>query len=222
MSHNHSVFYINAKKSTASEELAHLLEKCIDKIEHPWKEIVFVCIGSDRINGDSLGPFIGHQLERFHWDSVYVYGTLHAPIHALNLEDSVRELKDRHPSAIFIAVDASLGAKKHIGFITVGNGSIYPGAGVDKELLPVGDIFITGILNESGCFEHLLLQTTRLSFVVEMAETITNGISQVFSKTKANHKLLPPILTYPDENEQQTASDAYAALSIESFSGEIS
>lgn len=222
MSYNHSVFYINAKKSTASEELAHLLEKCIENIEYPWKEIVFVCIGSDRINGDSLGPFIGHQLERFHWDSVYVYGTLHAPIHALNLEDSMRELKDRHPSAIFIAVDASLGAKKHIGFITVGMGSICPGAGVNKELLPVGDIFITGILNESGCFEHLLLQTTRLSFVVEMAETITNAISQVFSKTMTDHTILPQIWTFPEEEQEEAFYDAYAALSIESISGEIS
>lgn len=220
MSHNHSIFYINAKKSTASEELSHLLEKCIEKIEHPWEEIVFVCIGSDRINGDSLGPFIGHQLERFHWDSVYVYGTLHAPIHALNLEDTMRELKDRHPSAIFVAVDASLGAKKHIGFITIGMGPICPGAGVNKELLPVGDIFITGILNESGCFEHLLLQTTRLSFVVEMAETITNGISQVFSKTMVTPKILPPIWTFSDDDTKEEFSDAYAALSIESISGE--
>ncbi len=222
MPHNHSVFYINAKKSTASEELAHLLEKCIDKIEHPWEEIVFLCIGSDRINGDSLGPFIGHQLERFHWNSVYIYGTLYAPIHALNLEDSVRELKDRHPCAIFIAIDASLGTKKHIGFITIGMGPIYPGAGVNKELLPVGDIFITGILNESGCFEHLLLQTTRLAFVVEMAETITNGIYQVFARSQTNHKLLPPIWTFAEENKEETFCDAYAALSIESISGEIS
>ena len=221
MSYNPSVFYINAKKSSASEELAHLLEKCIDKIEHSWKEIVFVCIGSDRINGDSLGPFIGYQLERFQWEYVYVYGTLHSPIHALNLEDSIRKLKDRHPSAIFVAVDASLGAKKHIGFITIGMGPIYPGAGVNKDLLPVGDIFITGILNESGCFEHLLLQTTRLSFVVEMAEIITNGISQVFSKTVANHKILPSIWTHSEKNKEVDFYDSYAALSIESISGEI-
>ncbi len=219
---NPSVFYINAKKSTASEELSHLLAKCIDKIEHPWTEIVLLCIGSDRITGDSLGPFIGHQLERWHWDSIYVYGTLHAPIHALNLETSVCELKKRHPSAIFIAVDASLGAKKHVGFITVGTGPIYPGAGVHKDLLPVGDIFITGILNESGCFEHLLLQTTRLSFVVEMAETITNGISRTFTKTHEEHRLLPEAWTCAEEHLPWTKDEAYAALAIESASGDFS
>ena len=41
---------------------------------------------------------------------------------------------------------------------------------------------LKGILNESGTFEHLLLQTTRLSFVVQMAETIASGIEQAFQK----------------------------------------
>lgn len=197
MSNHSSVFYIDAKKSTASEELAHLLETCIQKAKHPFAEIVLLCIGSDRINGDSLGPFIGHQLKRSHWDYVYVYGTLHSPIHALNLETAVYELKQRHPDALLIAVDASLGAQEHVGFITIGSGSLHPGAGVNKSLLPIGDIFITGILNESGCFEHLLLQTTRLSFVVEMAETIARGISLAFSRTLPSHHLLPQEWSLP-------------------------
>lgn len=50
---------------------------------------------------------------------------------------------------------------------------IHPGSGVHKSLPAVGDLHITGILNASGSFEHFLLQTTRLSFVVQMADTIT-------------------------------------------------
>lgn len=224
MSQKHSVYYINTKKSSAGKELAHLLEKCIEKLEQPYKELVLLCIGSDRITGDSLGPLIGHQLERYHWNDVYVYGTLHAPVHALNLNTTMEELKRKHPSAVFIAIDASLGSKKHIGFITVGTGPIYPGAGVRKNLLPVGDIFITGILNESGCFEHLLLQTTRLSFVVEMAEIITEGIVQTLYHKLENHRLLPE-QWFQSETESlssHTRDNDYAALSIESVSGSVS
>ena len=74
-----------------------------------------------------------------------------------------------------IAIDASLGSKKHIGYITLGIGSLCPGLGVKKELPRVGDIFITGIINVSGTFEHFLLQTTRLSMVVDMADSIARG-----------------------------------------------
>ena len=54
MSAKRSVYYINEKKPSASCELAHLLNKCIMKTNPVWEDIVFVCIGSDRITGDSL------------------------------------------------------------------------------------------------------------------------------------------------------------------------
>ena len=63
--------------------------------------------------------------------------------------------------------------------MTIGNGSLHPGAAVRKELPPVGDIHITGIVNTAGALEHLTLQTTRLSTVVFLAEKITQGILTV-------------------------------------------
>lgn len=219
-----SVFYINEKKKTASSELAHLLTQCIEKADKPWDEIVLLCIGSDRITGDSLGPLVGHQLSRYRWKNIHVCGTLDYPVHALNLESTLSQLKKRHPCALFIAIDASLGSQKHVGFITVGTGPICPGAGVHKSLPPVGDIFITGILNVSGTFEHLLLQTTRLSSVVQMAETITAGIARTFSCPYEKRRLLPDTWLQPEEERRLCwAKDTgFAALSIESSSGIIS
>ena len=66
-----------------------------------------------------------------------------------------------------MAIDASLGQKKHLGYVTIGNGALYPGAAVQKELPPVGDIHITGIVNTAGIMEQLTLQTTRLSTVIQ-------------------------------------------------------
>ncbi|HRM44529.1 MAG TPA: spore protease YyaC, partial [Fusicatenibacter saccharivorans] len=75
-----------------------------------------------------------------------------------------------------VAIDASLGSRRHQGYITIGNGAIRPGAGAGKTLPEVGDIFITGIVNVSGSFEQLLLQTTRLATIFHMAESISQGI----------------------------------------------
>lgn len=170
------VFYINSRKTSASHELSHLLKDTVAGIHRDWKELVFLCIGSDRITGDSLGPLVGHQLSQYFWPHIYVYGTLENPVHALNIEDTARKIKTRHPLALIIAIDASLGSKKNIGFITIGAGSIRPGSGVNKELPEVGDVFITGIINSSGTFEHFLLQTTRLSTVIQMSDSIARGI----------------------------------------------
>ena len=56
-----SVFYINERKASASAELSCLLKKCIEKTDRVWEEIIILCIGSDRITGDSLGPLIGQN-----------------------------------------------------------------------------------------------------------------------------------------------------------------
>lgn len=171
------VFYVNSQKSNSPQEIASLLNKCILHYPGEWSELVFLCIGSDRVTGDCLGPYIGHQLvERLNTHDVYIYGTLKAPVHALNLEKTSRRIRILHPDGLVIAIDASLGQKKHLGYVTIADGALYPGAGVQKELPPVGDIHITGIVNIAGLLEQLTLQTTRLSTVVSLADTITQGI----------------------------------------------
>lgn len=169
-------FYINAKKENSSQEISRILKKCIRCHPKKWSELVFLCIGSDRMTGDCLGPYVGQKLSRYNTIGISVYGTLDIPVHALNLEEISSLIRLRHPDALVIAIDACLGQKKHLGYVTIGNGALYPGAGVRKELSPVGDIHITGIVNISGILEQLTLQTTRLSTVISLADTITEGI----------------------------------------------
>lgn len=169
-------FYIDAKKESSSAEIASLLKECIRQHAGHWEEMVFLCIGSDRITGDCLGPYIGQQLSPYAGKGIFVYGTLTEPVHALNLREISSFIDTHHPSALVIAIDASLGQKKHLGYVTIGNGALYPGAGVRKELPPVGDIHITGIVNIGGMLEQFTLQTTRLSTVISLADTITQGI----------------------------------------------
>jgi len=63
-----------------------------------------------------------------------------------------------------------------IGYITVGEGPLKPGAGVNKELPQVGDAYITGVVNVGGFMEYLVLQNTRLSLVIRMADAIARGV----------------------------------------------
>lgn len=169
-------YYVNIKEEHAAHRLGRLLDICIGKSRKYWEELVFLCIGTDRITGDSLGPYIGHQLSLAGISSENIYGTLQKPVHALNLDETMMQIQREHPHALVIAIDASLGCKKHLGYITIGNGSICPGAGVHKELPAVGDIYITGIVCATGFLEHFALQNTRLAFIIAMADIITESI----------------------------------------------
>ena len=73
------VYYVDSQNSSSAEEIAFLLNKCILQYPCRWSELVFLCIGSDRVTGDCLGPYIGHQLLvhlNSDIDGVNDYGTL--------------------------------------------------------------------------------------------------------------------------------------------------
>ncbi|WP_141430690.1 spore protease YyaC [Bacillus sp. 03113] len=157
--------------SKLAEELVTLLPE-----EKNSRQIVCVCIGTDRSTGDSLGPLIGTLLKENSVSPFHVYGTLEDPIHAVNIHEKLKAIKDLHPHSFIIGIDACLGHLKSVGVIQIGNGPVKPGAGVNKKLPEVGDIHITGIVNISGFMEFFVLQNTRLNLVLNMAKTIANGI----------------------------------------------
>lgn len=172
--------YFNPGERQSLLRFTHSLRDLLQKHCCSQRETVIVCIGSDRATGDCLGPIVGHKLkphERYmKKNGFHLYGTLEKPIHAKNLEATIRFIQLYHPDALVIAVDASLGVMEHVGYITLGEGALSPGVGVDKNLPAIGDICITGIVNLSGFSGQILLQTTHLNLVMQLAEFISMGL----------------------------------------------
>ncbi|RBW69138.1 spore protease YyaC [Bacillus taeanensis] len=140
------------------------------------QEIIIVCIGTDRSTGDALGPLVGSRLMEKINSSFTVYGTLEAPVHAVNLGESLNYIKESHVDPFIIGVDACLGRVSSVGMISIGEGPVKPGAGVRKELPSVGNIHLTGIVNVSGMMEYFVLQNTRLHLVISMAHIIADSL----------------------------------------------
>ncbi len=142
----------------------------------PDQPIAVVCIGSDRSTGDSLGPLVGTKLLEKRCPFFSIHGSLDSPVHAKNLEDTIEKLEaDANPPWV-IAIDACLGKTDSVGYMTVNNGPVHPGIAVRKKLPPIGDIHLTGIVNVAGYMEMLVLQNTRLSLVMNMADCMSRSI----------------------------------------------
>jgi len=164
---------IHHKDKNAISQISNSLRRLIGDIDST-KEITIVCIGTDRSTGDCLGPLIGSKLQGLNCN---VLGTIDNPVHAGNLINAIASIpSDR----IVIAIDACLGTLSEVGVIGVSGGPIKPGAAVGKDIAPVGDISIIGIVNVSGFMDHLVLQSTRLSVVMAIAEVITLSVKGVF------------------------------------------
>lgn len=142
--------------------------------DHP--NLVFCCIGTDRSTGDALGPMTGSFLTQLVSFPFQIVGTLDNPLHALNLEEIIEELKNSTVSPYIIAIDACLGNANNIGQIIVHPGPLYPGKAVKKELPPIGEVSIKAIVNIGGFMEYNVLQSTRLHLTFEMGKVISRSL----------------------------------------------
>jgi len=139
------------------------------------KPLVIICIGTDRSTGDALGPLVGERLYKV-CKYAKVFGNLKEPVHAVNLEKILDNIRDIYENPFIIAVDASLGRSENVGTIKIAQGALKPGAGVNKNLPPVGNFHVTGVVNVGGFMEYLVLQNTRLFTVMKMVDIISLGI----------------------------------------------
>lgn len=158
------------------QELATTVRAALAEATTSGRPIVILCIGTDRSTGDALGPLTGTRLRSLH-AYPHIFGTLDEPVHATNLADALRSIAAVFVNPYIVAVDACLGRLESVGCVTVGRGPLRPGAAVNKDLPPVGDTCITGIVNVGGFMEHLVLQSTRLNLVVKMADAIAFGLA---------------------------------------------
>lgn len=172
------VYYYHAGEQFETDKLATRLYQMIaEEMKNQNKSgVLILCIGTDRSTGDSLGPLIGHKLKEKKIKNLQVFGTLERPVHAMNLDDYITVLKFNYPNHLVVAVDASVGNNEHVGYITLGKGSLRPGLGVSKDLNPVGDIFITGIVGGCANADPIMLQSIRLAVVMRLADCISESI----------------------------------------------
>lgn len=185
---SHSIASINPQEPGSLNNFQAILCSFLEELRSTYSQLIILCIGSDRSTGDSLGPLVGSMLTDLQLDGIPVYGTLDKPVHALNIRETKEYLEDNYTSPAILAVDACLGQKQMIGHLEVGKGSLLPGAAVKKRIPPVGNLFVTGIVNVGGFMELMVLQSTRLGIVLPLARFIGWGIFLAASNWANNNK----------------------------------
>ena len=183
------VIYYSSGEQFETDQFGYELWEMIRKVKIRTGKcsVLFLCIGSDRSTGDSLGPLTGYLLKNEKLfagnEDAIVVGTLTLPVHAVNLEAVLRIIEADFPEYIIVAVDASIGSRDCVGCITLAEGGLKPGCGVNKDLRKVGDISITGIVSWGSRLEPVLLQNIRLGMVMNMANCIYEGIMKAMLLT---------------------------------------
>ena len=133
-----------------------------------------VCVGSDRVAGDSLGPLTGSILQKSGADA-FLYGTLEKTVTAREVPALGAFLQKTHPKSPVLAIDAAVGNAEEVGLVKLSGAPLYPGSGTNKQLGRLGDVSILGIVarREEG---FAALDRVRLGTVCRMAEVIAEAV----------------------------------------------
>lgn len=138
---------------------------------------VFVCIGTEKVFSDSLGPKVGSLLNEQMSKPCFVYGLCNQNITAENLLYCHEFIKKMHPESQIVVVDAAVGLKEQIGKIQISEGGIVPGAATNKNLPCIGDFGIVGIVADKGMDDFYTLNSSKEKLVNQVAKFIANSIA---------------------------------------------
>ena len=139
-------------------------------------QTVYMCIGTEKVFSDSLGPRVGSLINQKMRSPAFVYGLCEQNITAENLLYSYNFIKALHPQSKIVVIDAAVGSPEQIGKIQISDGGIMPGAATNKNLPSVGDVGIVGIVADKSMNDFYTLNSAKDRLVGQIAQFIADAI----------------------------------------------
>ena len=128
------------------------------KMKFSKEETIFVCIGSNKVVWDSIGPYVGSILKEKIGEK-YVIGDLENNI------CSQKDLKSYYPivkNKFVVAIDSAITENNLSGEIFVTEKPIVMGMGVYQNKGIVGEIGIKAGIDREFCNERYILDISRI------------------------------------------------------------
>ena len=91
-----------------------------------YSNIIFLCIGTDRLTGDAFGPLVGYKLKSFFSNAskINIIGDLANPVCSNNISDVARQIRKNYQNPFIIAIDSAMSTPANVGTLLVDEGPI--------------------------------------------------------------------------------------------------
>ena len=164
------------------------LNNCIDLN----KNIVFVCIGTSTVVGDSFGPIVGSVLKhKLCNDRVKVIGDLQSCITYTNIQKKMNEINNIYSNSLIIVLDSALANKPNIGKIFVQNRGLKYAESLMKQNSTIGNISIKAVVGEYSYNNYknfYCLKNVSIQRIQQVSTIVANGIIEVMNKKENTGK----------------------------------
>lgn len=168
-------------------ELSKRVIEIMQKNNYLEKELCFLCVGTDKVVGDAIGPLVGSNLKKYinknNIKNINVIGNLDDPLINKNIENF------KNIKGIKILIDSAISNSYKVGEIIVEEKSNKLVSAFFNEKNINYDISIKAIVAENS-FNNTLnlirLQNVSVKTVIKMSEKITKEMCKVIDKNCIN------------------------------------
>ena len=100
-----------------------------------FSDIVILCVGTDKLIGDLVGPIAGQKLKRLFKDfeKITVYGDIKETVNITNLNEIISEIIANYDQPFIITIDSALGPREKVETVWVSTGNLNPGSALKKQ-----------------------------------------------------------------------------------------
>lgn len=156
------------------------------KMNNKDKVIIFLCIGTNKVTGDSLGPIVGTNLQKMLKGNkrIKVFGNMNNPINALNIKENIDYINKMYMDKYIIVIDSAVSDKNLIGEIFITRNKTILGNGINNKISEIGDISIKCSVCKdeySSVNNFKSLQNVPKRFIKNLANIVSIGICEVVS-----------------------------------------
>ena len=161
-------------------------EQEIQQINGGFSDVVFLCIGTNKMIGDAIGPTVGNSLKDIENPVIHVYGDKTKNLHFQNAKETIESIYAEFANPFLITVDAALSRRKPKGEIVLEKGYIKIGKALEKSLCFYSNLNIKCVVGTY--YAEKEKNMAELSFIKQeeiytMASMVASGIKNVLKKS---------------------------------------
>lgn len=157
------------------------------------KNIVFLCIGTTTLVGDSFGPIVGTLLKKSfnRKNNIKIIGDTNDSMTYQKIEDNIKDIKEKYSNSLIIVLDSALSSKGDIGKIFIQNRGLKYGESLKKQNDFIGNISIKAVVGENtnnNIKNFKTLKEVSVEQIQSMSNIVSKGIVDVMNKKENNGK----------------------------------
>lgn len=153
-----------------------------------FSEIILLCIGTNQLIGDCIGPMVGELLnQETKKENIIIYGNMIETINFKNARKTIEYILKKYKKPFIITVDSALGTEKMIKRIVVSRGMIKIGKSLGRSISYYSHINIKGVVgeNKNTVFENIqTLKTVKPEIIVELSNQMVTGIKKMIENIR--------------------------------------